>query len=98
MIESFHLHQPDSVPAALALLAEHPEEARVLAGGSELILLLKMGLVSAKHVVNIKKIPGLAGLAYESGSRAPQNRAPGTPPPPGKKPGLPDHYPPLPPN
>ncbi|HEX9445330.1 MAG TPA: xanthine dehydrogenase family protein subunit M [Candidatus Binatia bacterium] len=69
MIESFHLHQPDSVPAALALLAEHPEEARVLAGGSELILLLKMGLVSAKHVVNIKKIPGLAGLAYESGSR-----------------------------
>ncbi len=54
---------------ALALLAEHPEETRVLAGGSELILLFKMGLAAAKHVVNIKKIPGLARLDYDAGAK-----------------------------
>ncbi|MGH7832871.1 MAG: FAD binding domain-containing protein [Candidatus Binatia bacterium] len=69
MIESFVLHQPDSLPAALNLLAEHPQEARVLAGGSELILLLKMGLASAKHIVNIKRMPGLAHVDYEPNSK-----------------------------
>lgn len=53
----------------MTLLADHPEEARVLAGGSELILLLKMGLASAKHIVNIKRIPGLAHLDYEPNSK-----------------------------
>jgi carbon-monoxide dehydrogenase medium subunit len=70
LIESFALHQPDSLSGALALLAEHPEETRVLAGGSELILLFKMGLAAAKHVVNIKKISGLARLEYDAGAKA----------------------------
>jgi aerobic carbon-monoxide dehydrogenase medium subunit len=70
MIDDFFLHQPDSLPGALALLAEHPDEARVLAGGSELILLLKMRLVASRHLVNIKKIPGLGDLRYDAESRA----------------------------
>jgi|SRR4051812_21252219 carbon-monoxide dehydrogenase medium subunit len=70
MIDDFYLHQPDSLPAALTVLTEHPDEARVLAGGSELILLLKMGLVAAKHLVNIKKIPGMADLRYDAHARA----------------------------
>jgi carbon-monoxide dehydrogenase medium subunit len=57
------------LPAALNVLAEHPKDARVLAGGSELVLLLKMGLAAAEHVVNIKTIPGLARLDYEHGSK-----------------------------
>lgn len=69
MIESFALHQPDSLSAALALLAAHPEETRVLAGGSELILLLKMRLAAAAHLVDIKKIPGLARLDYDAGAK-----------------------------
>lgn len=68
MISPFVLHQPESLPAALTLLAEHPGEARVLAGGSELILLLKMGLVATQHIVDIKRIPGLARLDYEPDS------------------------------
>jgi carbon-monoxide dehydrogenase medium subunit len=69
LIGPFFLHQPESLPAALTLLADHPEEARVLAGGSELILLLKMGLAAAKHIVNIKRIPGLAHMDYEPNSK-----------------------------
>jgi carbon-monoxide dehydrogenase medium subunit len=69
LIEPFALHQPDSLPAALTVLAEHSEDARVLAGGSELILLLKMGLAAPGHVVNIKTIPGLDRLEYDAGSK-----------------------------
>jgi len=69
LIDSFLLHQPESLSDALTLLAEHSNEVKVLAGGSELILLLKMGLLAAKHIINLKKIPDLASLDYESSPR-----------------------------
>jgi carbon-monoxide dehydrogenase medium subunit len=65
LIESFFLHQPASLAGALAFLSEQREETRVLAGGSELILLLKMGLADAKHIVDIKKIPRLGEIDYD---------------------------------
>ena len=68
MIDSFFLHQPNTLNDALNLLAEKPEQVRILAGGTELILLLKMGLATTKHIVNIKKLPDLARLEYDSPS------------------------------
>ena len=59
MIAPFTLHRPESLEEASSLLSEHGEEARVLAGDSELILLLKMGLASPRHLIDIKRIPGL---------------------------------------
>ena len=53
MIAPFVLHQPRSLPDALALLSEHAGDARILAGGSELLLLLKMGVIAAEHIVDI---------------------------------------------
>ena len=68
MIDSFFLHQPNTLDDALNLLAEYPDQARILAGGTELILLLKMGLATTKHIVNIKKLPGLGRLDYDTDS------------------------------
>lgn len=65
MITPFVLHQPRSLPDALALLLERNGETRVLAGGSELLLLLKMGLIKANHIIDIKKIPGLDRIDYD---------------------------------
>jgi carbon-monoxide dehydrogenase medium subunit len=62
MIAPFVLHQPRSLSDALSVLAEHNGDSNVLAGGSELLLLLKMNLIRAKHIVDIKKIPGLHRL------------------------------------
>jgi carbon-monoxide dehydrogenase medium subunit len=62
MISPFVLHQPRSLPEALSVLSEHNGDSNVLAGGSELLLLLKMNLIRAKHIVDIKKIPGLHRL------------------------------------
>lgn len=66
MISPFTLHRPDSVAAASSLLGRHGEDAKVLAGGSELILLLKFGLASAKHIVDIKAIPGLDDVRFDA--------------------------------
>jgi len=65
MITPFVLHQPRSLADALALLSEHNGETKILAGGSELLLLLKMGLIRANHIIDIKKIPGLDRVGYD---------------------------------
>ena len=68
MIAPFALHRPESLGEASSLLSEFKEDARVLAGGSELILLLKMGLAEVSHIVDIKRIPGLTHLDYDAGA------------------------------
>jgi aerobic carbon-monoxide dehydrogenase medium subunit len=69
MITPFALHRPQSLGEASSLLSEFKGDARVLAGGSELILLLKMGLAQVSHIVDIKRIPGLGGLDYDAGTK-----------------------------
>ena len=69
MIAPFTLHRPTSLGEASTLLSDFKEDARILAGGSELILLLKMGLTEVSHIVDIKRIPGLAGLDYDTRTR-----------------------------
>ncbi len=66
----FTLHQPDSVEAASSLLARYGEGVKVLAGGSELILLLKLGLIGPAHIIDIKKIPRLDFLDYDPNAKA----------------------------
>jgi len=50
---------PTSVDEALALLAEHGEDAKILAGGQSLLVLLRLGLVSPSMLINLKRIPKL---------------------------------------
>jgi carbon-monoxide dehydrogenase medium subunit len=69
MISPFVLHQPGSLPEALSVLAEHNGDTNVLAGGSELLLLLKLGLIKARHLVDIKKITELSRLEFDSESK-----------------------------
>ena len=69
MIAPFVLHQPRALPEALALLSEHNGATKILAGGSELLLLLKMALIQAEHIVDIKKIPGIDHLVYDTAAK-----------------------------
>ena len=47
----FELLQPDSVEEAVALLNEHREEARVIAGGQSLLLMLRSGMLRPAFLV-----------------------------------------------
>jgi aerobic carbon-monoxide dehydrogenase medium subunit len=61
MLMPFELCEPASVAEASALLARHGEAARCYAGGTELLLAMKEGLVHYPYLVNVKTIPALAG-------------------------------------
>ncbi len=58
----FELHRPHSVEEATGLLDEHGEDALLYCGGTELLLIAKMGFTSFEHLVDTKAIPELAGI------------------------------------
>ncbi len=61
----FDYVRPESIEEAVAALAEHGDEARVLAGGQSLMPMLNMRLVRPEILVDINRIPGLAGIDDE---------------------------------
>src|SRR5436190_6389806 len=68
MLRPFELSEPTSVAEASELLARHGDAARIYAGGTELILAMKEGLVHYENLVNVKTIPGLAGVRLDAGT------------------------------
>ena len=61
-MQGFEYAHPESVKAALALLGPHWTDAEVLAGGTDLLALMKDYVVAPKRVVNIKGISELGGI------------------------------------
>jgi len=64
----FELHRARSVDEARELLERHGEDAAVLCGGSELLLLLKLGYASFGHLVDISGIDELGGIRADDGT------------------------------
>lgn len=59
---AFEYHAPRSVDEVVALLAEHGDEAKVLAGGQSLMPLLAMRLSRPSHLVDINDVDSLSGI------------------------------------
>jgi carbon-monoxide dehydrogenase medium subunit len=59
----FSYHRPADVPAALRILAEHGDGARVVAGGHSLIPMMKLRLAAVDHLVDLQAIAALRGIA-----------------------------------
>jgi CO/xanthine dehydrogenase FAD-binding subunit len=55
----FAYERPTTMSAAVALLAEHGPEARLLAGGTDLIIRLRDGTIQPRVVVDLKRIAEL---------------------------------------
>jgi len=66
--KEFTYFAPTTLDEALALLAEHGREARVLAGGTDLLLRLKTGQWRPRYIVNIKRVPGLDEISFDPAS------------------------------
>src|SRR5437660_597988 len=58
-LRSFEYVEPSSVQQACQFMIGHPEDARIYAGGTTLLLLMKQGIIRPSYLVNIKKIPGM---------------------------------------
>jgi 2-furoyl-CoA dehydrogenase FAD binding subunit len=75
----FDYARPDTVDEAIALLAEHGDDARILAGGQTLLAMLNLRVVEPAILVDITRIPELdvireADGQIEVGAAVTQNR------------------------
>ena len=64
----FEYHAPRSVDEVLALLAEHGDEAKVLAGGQSLMPLLAMRMARPSQLVDINEVAELSGIRALDGT------------------------------
>src|SRR2546428_3529077 len=67
---AFEYHAPSSVKEALGLLGKHKDDAKLLAGGHSLIPMMKLRLAQPKHLIDLRKVPGLAGIREDGSSIA----------------------------
>jgi carbon-monoxide dehydrogenase medium subunit len=65
-MRAFAYERPTDLDDAVALLAEHGSEARLLAGGTDLIIRLRDGSIRPRIVVDLKGIAELDGEIRES--------------------------------
>jgi carbon-monoxide dehydrogenase medium subunit len=63
----FAYHRPDSVEGALALLAEHGYDAKLLAGGQSLVPAMNFRLAAPAVLIDLNRIPGLDAIAEAEG-------------------------------
>ena len=57
---------PTSLAEAVEVLGRHGERARALAGGTDLFLRMERGGWAPEVVVDLKGVPGLAGIRYDA--------------------------------
>lgn len=68
MLRRFRLEEPESIAEASELLARYGDSAKLYAGGTELLLAMKEGLVGYERLINIKGIAGLNTIEQSDGS------------------------------
>ena len=61
-IAPFEYHRPGTVDEAVALLTEHGDDAKVLAGGQSLLPLLALRLAAPGHLVDIGRLDDLSQI------------------------------------
>jgi CO/xanthine dehydrogenase FAD-binding subunit len=70
-MQSFQYCRPHTVAEAVALLSEHGAGARILAGGTDLVIGLRTGEIRPTAVIDLKRIPELRpGLRRDDGCLA----------------------------
>jgi carbon-monoxide dehydrogenase medium subunit len=67
---SFEYHTPGTLREAFDLLGRLKDDAKILAGGHSLLPAMKLRLARPGHLVDLRKVPGLAGIKEEGGTLA----------------------------
>lgn len=63
---AMNYHAPESIDGAVAALAESNGQARILAGGTDLLVQLRSGRLSPQAVVDVKNISEMRSISVES--------------------------------
>ena len=62
---AFDYIAPRTLDEAVRALADHGEEAKLLAGGHSLLPLMKLRLANPKLLIDLSRIPGLSGISQQ---------------------------------
>ncbi len=62
----FHLHSPNTLEEALGLLGTYGDDARVMAGGTALVLQMKQRLAQPEHVISLRRVAGFNRIEESS--------------------------------
>lgn len=64
---TFDYHRPTEMNEVIALLEEHGDDARVMAGGHSLIPMMKLRMADVPHLIDLQDVGGLNGITIEGG-------------------------------
>ncbi len=67
LLEDFEYFEPGTIEEATSLLAKYGENAKVIAGGTDLLVKMKKREVKPEYLVNVKKIRNLNFITEEGG-------------------------------
>jgi len=68
-VVSFEYHEPTSVADAVALGTRFGGEGRFLAGGTDLIIQIRRGMIAPRHVVSLQRVAGLDRIEVDGAVR-----------------------------
>lgn len=61
---NYEYHAPKTKAEVLDLLADIGDKAKILAGGTDLVIMLKEKMIAPEHVINVAEIEELAGINF----------------------------------
>ncbi len=67
MIADFEYFAPKTVAKALSLLSQYKEEAKIIAGGQSMLVIMKQGLLTPEYLIDIKGLAALDYIKYDEG-------------------------------
>jgi CO/xanthine dehydrogenase FAD-binding subunit len=62
------VHCPRTLDAALSVLADRPPQLRIVAGGTDIMVMLHAGVVSADALLDLWKVDELRGISVDKGT------------------------------
>ncbi len=68
MIADFEYFAPKTVEEALSLLSRYGEEAKIIAGGQSMLVIMRQGLLTPEYLIDIKGISALEYIKYDEGA------------------------------
>jgi carbon-monoxide dehydrogenase medium subunit len=66
-MNAFSYLAPETLEEVFALLQEHGEDAKVIAGGTALVIMMKQRLVLPEVLISLHRVPGLNGIEQSNG-------------------------------
>ena len=62
---AFDYYRPTDLAGVIALLEEHGDDARVMAGGHSLIPMMKLRMAEVPHLIDLQDVEGLRGISVD---------------------------------